>query len=421
MPADTENQVRESLNHLFRHHAGQMVSVLSRIFGVDKIDLIEDSVQDALVTALKTWPYRETPENPSAWLTQVAKNRVLDRLRRDNRTEPTDFDSTDFENAAETHSEMHLAGEIDEDELRMIFACCHPSIPPDARVALTLKIVGGFSVAEIARAYLSGDEAVAKMLTRAKAKFRSGGVLLEIPAQADLNDRSESVMRVLYLMFNEGYAASAGEDLVRRDLCFEAIRLAQIIAGHPVTSGPKVHALTALFLFQAARLAARSDHHGELLLLSEQDRSLWDKRMLTAALEHFRLSATGVELSDYHLEAEIASHYSLAENFEATNWPRILACYDTLQSRKFSPVVELNRIIAYGKINGPEMALIELSELGGNYLMTSFNLFHITRAQFLSEIGNNKEAVSSYRRAIELTRNEPILRFLNKRIDQLKP
>ncbi|MGH9819205.1 MAG: RNA polymerase sigma factor [Pyrinomonadaceae bacterium] len=417
--ADAENQVRESLNHLFRYHAGQMVAVLSRIFGVANIDLIDDSVQDALVVALKTWPYGETPENPRAWLIQVAKNRVLDRLRHDKRSDSIDFDSTELELVAKPSSETRLAGEMGEDELRMIFACCHPSIPADGRVALTLKIVGGFSVAEIASAYLSSDDAAAKMLTRAKAKFRDGGISLEIPAQAELSERLDSVLRVLYLMFNEGYAASSGEGLIRRDLCSEAIRLAHIIAGHPVTCGPKVHALTALFLFQAARLSARSNHHGDLLLLSEQDRSRWDSQMLTTALRHFRLSAGGTELSDYHLEAEIASHYALAQDFESTNWDRILSCYDILQARRFSPVVELNRIIALGKVNGPAQALDELSQLGGNYLMTSFNLFHITRGHILSETGDASEAIAAYQRAVELTKNKAVLRFLNKRIGQL--
>jgi len=419
MSSVEKTHVSESLDHLFRHQAGQMVSVLSRIFGVEKIDMIEDAVQDALVTALQKWPYGEPPDNPRAWLTQVAKNRVLDRLRRDKKSDSIDEESVEVPDLSDQMLDIHFSSELSEDQLKMIFASCHPAIASDSQVALTLKTVGGFSVPEIAAAYLASEDAVTKMLSRAKAKLRSGGIRLEIPAGDVLKPRLEAAMRVLYLMFNEGYSASAGEALVRRDLCFEAIRLARIIADHPVTTAPKVNALIALFCFQAARLAARSDDRGDLVLLSEQDRSLWDKRLIAEGLEHFQRSAAGDELSDYHLEAEIASCYALADGFETINWRRILNCYDTLQSGKFSPVVELNRIIAVGKVNGPERALEELSQLGENYLMTSFNFFHLTRAYFFAELGQNSQATDAYQKAADLTRNDAVGRFIQKKVAAL--
>jgi len=415
MTPDREYSVPESLSHLFRRHAGQMVSVLSRIFGVERIDLIEDAVQDSLVTALQKWPYSGTPDNPRAWLIEVAKNRVLDRLRRDKRSDSIDDEYLEFPDMADQTLDAHFSGEIGEDELKMIFACCNPAIPPDSQVALTLRTVGGFSVGEIAAAYLAKEDAVAKMLSRAKQKLRSG-IPFEVPAGVELRQRLDAALRVLYMMFNEGYAASAGEALVRRDLCFEAIRLARIIADHPVTAAPKVHALIALFCFQTARLPARSDDHGDLVLLSEQDRSLWDGHMIAEGIQHLRRSAAGEELSDYHLEAEIASCYALANSFEAIDWQRILKCYDLLQSGRFSPVVELNRIIAFGKVNGPEKALQELSRLGENYLMTSFNFFHLSRAYFLAELGQNEKAAEAYSRAADLTRNDAVARFIQKKL-----
>jgi RNA polymerase sigma-70 factor (ECF subfamily) len=419
------DSIGESIGHLFRHQAGQMVSVLSRIFGIGNLDLIEDAVQDALVAALKTWPYSGFPDNQKAWLIEAAKNRVLDRLRYGRRFTGEDiadaeYDLPAFETQTGTYFAAYFAGEISEDQLRMIFACCHPLIAPDSQVALTLKIVGGFSVSEIARAFLAKDEAIAKMLTRAKQKLRENKVQLEMPEPSDIPARLEAVAKVLYLMFNEGYSASEGEELVRKDLCFEAIRLCEFLVSHPLTGTPKINALAALFLFQGARLSSRSDTQGELLLLSEQDRSLWDQAMIAKAMVFMRLSARGEELTGYHLEAEIASAYTLAETFEDTDWRRILDCYELLQKRTFSPIVELNRIIVLSKIHGAKKALMELESLEKSGKLKDHNLFYTTYAHFLGELGENDRAVASYRKAAALTQNEPIRRFLEKKIQELE-
>lgn len=400
-----------------------MVSVLSRIFGLEKLDLIEDAVQDALVAALKIWPYAEYPENPRAWLIETAKNRLLDRLRRDKKLPHDEIDAADSgENSLleiAAAPEVYFANEISEDQLRMIFACCHPVIPPDSQVALTLKIVSGFSIAEIARAFLAKDDAVAKMITRAKQKLRENKVQLEMPPPAETAARLGTVAKVLYLIFNEGYTASQGAELVRKDLCFEAIRLCTFLAGHPVTNTPKINALAALFLFQGARLSSRYDREGELLILAEQDHALWDKTMIGRALGFLRRSASGDELTDYHLEAEIAAAYALAENYESIRWPQILDCYELLQKRKFSPIVELNRIIVLAKIHGAKRSLDELNKFAENHQLKDHNLFYITRAHFLAEVGETAEAISSYRTAIGLTHNEPVRRFLHKKIESL--
>jgi RNA polymerase sigma-70 factor (ECF subfamily) len=409
-----EAQIYESVDHLFRRHAGQMVSVLARRFGYQYIELIEDAVQDALVTAMKKWPFTGEPENARAWLIETAKNRVIDQLRRDGRNEPIDGIAVPV---SPRNVDSIFPGEMAEDELRMIFACCHPSIPPDARVALTLKTVGGFSVGEIARAFLSNNEAVAKMLTRAKAKLREQESGLTVPSQEELLVRRDAVLKVLYLMFNEGYAATEGEELVRKDLCFEAIRLASIVSKHPLTRAPKVNALLALFLFQAARLDTRIDRTGELLLLEDQDRSKWNTPILAEGLKQFRSSAAGEEVSDYHLQAEIAAVHALAADYESTDWERIVDCYDELQRRRFSHVAELNRIVAIEKLRGPYAALNTLESLSALIDLSREPIYHLTRGHLLALAGDNGRAVSEFEAAHQLTTNQPVRRYLQRRIE----
>ena len=410
-------EIRDSLDHLFRRHAGQIVSVLARRFGYQNLELIEDSVQDALVAAMKKWPFTGEPENARAWLIETAKNRLIDQFRRIARSEAISERAEQFSKDA---IEATLAGEIEDDELQMIFACCYPTIPPDSQVALTLKTVGGFSVSEIARAFLSNNEAIAKMLTRAKAKLRENALSFELTSQDELSTRRDAVLKVLYLMFNEGYAASEGDELVRKDLCFEAIRLALIVALHPKTRLPKVNALLALFLFQAARLETRIDQNGELLLLEDQDRSRWNQAMLAEGLKQFRLSASGNELSNYHLEAEIAAVHALASDFDSTDWTRILECYDALQKRKFSTIAELNRIVAIEKVKGTKAAIAALDFLSENHDLSRNVIYQLTRGH-LNALSNDKaNSISAFTSAIELSKNEPVRRYLARRIVKIQ-
>lgn len=414
MDIDKEN-VNETIDHLFRQKAGQMVSLLSRIFGIDKLELIEDAVQEAMIAAMRKWPFG-IPENPSAWLIQTARNRVIDELRRAGKSVGLEsgegFELTD--KATVPQGEQILT--IGDDELRMIFACCSPAVAADSRVALTLKIVGGFSVAEIARAFLANDEAIAKMLTRAKKRLREDANFPDLPPSRELPERLDAVLRVIYLMFNEGFGATAGDELVRRELCFEAIRLAEMLLRSPETSMPKVKALAALFYFQAARLPERTNETGELVLLEDQDRSRWDMRLAERGLEHFRRSARGDERTDYHLESEIAGVYTLAPSFAETDWPRILRCYDELQRRRYSDVVELNRLIVLAKIEGAEGALDELETRFGDGRLERFHLFQTTRGHFLAASGRTAEAEVAYTKALALTENSVIRRFLIERI-----
>ena len=417
MNAVSESQVRHSVDHLFRHHAGQMVSVLCRIFGFERIDLIEDAVQDALVSALRKWPFTGIPDNQSAWLTQTAKNRLIDRLRHDGRLQAVDDEAGI---AATGETPVYFDAEISEDQLRMIFACCHPSIPPVSQAALTLKIVGGFSVAEIASAFLANDAAVAKMLTRAKKRLRDGNVELDIPVSGEITARLDRVLKVLYLMFNEGYSASGGNELIRRDLCFEAIRLVELLSRHPLTACPKVHAAAALFLFQAARLPARTGDTGELILLADQDRASWDKALIGRGLEHMQRSASGNELTSFHLEAEIAAVHTLSPSYGSTNWERILECYTLLQNVSFSPVAELNRIIALSEVSGPEPALTALEHLAGDHDLQKYNMFHMARGHLFAELGQFAWAVMSFEKALSQTRNDPVRRFVQNRLSECR-
>lgn len=406
--------VNKMIGHLFRHHAGKMAAVLSRTFGVSQIDLIEDSIQDAMITAMKRWPFMGTPNNPTAWLTQVAKNRIIDQLRREKGAEELNDADATYE-----ASTPHFAAEIAEDQLRMIFACCHPSISPDSQVAITLKIVSGFSAQEIARAFLSSESSVAKLLTRAKTNLRSGKVSLEIPSGDDLKTRINSVLKVLYLMFNEGYRPTTGDEVVREDLCFEALRLTEILAGHSVTNSPRVHALAALFCFHAARLKTRGDNEGTILLLIDQDRSSWDRDLIGRGLNHMRLSAAGNEITEYHLEAEIAMIHATAETYSAIDWQRIADCYERLIEIRPSPVFELNRIIALGEISGPAGALARLENLAATEGMKNYFLFHTTKAHFLVQLRRHDEAHTSYETAELLADNDAARRFISRQIAKL--
>ncbi len=413
MTSQSSEQINLSVDHLFRHRAGQMIATLTRIFGIERLDQVEDAMQEAMIRALRLWPHQGVPDNPVAWLIQVAKNRILDQLRRDSKaTETTD----EIEIPVTGEFDAAFANEICDDQLRMIFTCCHPLVPQDGQIALTLKTVGGFSVSEIARAFLAREPSIIKTLTRAKQRLREFDIKLEMPQPDKLPARLESVLRAIYLMFNEGYSALEGEELVRTDLCHEAIRLCELLAEHPVTDAPKVHALGALLLFQGARLTARCDAAGELLLLSEQDRSLWDRAMIKRGLYHLRKSAHGDEVSDYHLEAEIASCHTLAASFEATDWPRVLGCYKELLSRKPSPVVALNRIVALAKVLGIEAGLFELNKLAEDRTLRNYYPFYAALGELLREDGKKSEAIDAYQKALSLTSSEPIRRFLVKRI-----
>ncbi len=421
MTKKPETSVNELVDHLFRHNSGQMVAILTRIFGFENIDLVEDAIQEALIKALKQWQFKGVPQNPNAWMIQVAKNYVLDQFRRNKKIEKTGDDSLSehfFVLDDKIEDKLRYPKELNEDLLCMMFATCHPMLTPDSQIALTLKTVGGFSVSEIAAAFLGKKDATAKMLTRAKQTLLKNKVKLSIPPPDQLQSRLDAVLKILYLMFNEGYNASSGESLIRHDLCYEAIRLTQKLSDHPVAKSPKIHALLALFFFQAARLETRQNESQDILPLAKQQRGLWDKKLINVGLYHFKQSAKGDVISDYHLEAEIASCHILANDFDSTDWKRILDCYEKLLERKYSPVVDVNRIFVLSKIVGAKAALQELEDLRTN-LPEFFPLF-VAIAQLQYESESFEAAIVSYRKAIRLTQNQPIKLFLGERIEKIK-
>jgi RNA polymerase sigma-70 factor, ECF subfamily len=412
------------VEHLFRQHAGRMLATLTRLLGSQHLALAEEVVQEALVTALQQWPYQGVPQNPSAWLIQVAKNRALDRLRRDRA-----FDKRERDVAAAF--ELRASGSLgaaavdaprpfEDDELCMMFMACHPDIPREARIALTLKTVGGFSVPEIARAFLAQEAAIAQRLVRVKKLLRDREIPFDLPSERDMPERLDSVLEVLYLMFNEGYSARAGESLVRQDLVLEAIRLTRMLTRHPATDIPRTHALLALMLLQAARTPARSAADGDLFVLEHQDRSLWDRGLIADGLRHLDASARGNEVTGYHLQAGIAACHASARDYASTDWDEIVSLYDALLDLEPTPIVALNRAIAISRSRGAAAGLRELVSLRDDPTLARYYLFHATLGELSRELGDRDEAARHYEAALALPSAEPSRRFLEKRLTAVR-
>jgi RNA polymerase sigma-70 factor (ECF subfamily) len=417
-----ESEVTRVVDHLFRHEAGRMVATLTRILGFENLQLAEDVVQDALLKAMQNWAFSGIPRNPSAWLTQVAKNQALDVVRRERNFRSKENEITSFfEHRHGGPPDAELArfdGEIRDDQLRMMFACCHPDLTEEAQVALTLKTLCGFGEEEIAAAFLTSTAAIAKRLVRARQRIRESRIPLEIPAGPGLSARLDAVLRAIYLLFNEGYKASQGDELVRRDLCDEAIRLTMLLVEHPSSDQPQTRALLALMLLSGARLSARVDAAGNLLLLAEQDRSLWDRAMIQRGLFHLNRSAAGEEISEFHLQAGIAYCHCTAATYEATDWPRILSLYDLLVGINPSPVIALNRAVAISRVRGPEAAIEALEAIRPRDALENYYLFHAALAQFQLETGETEQAARRFLRALELTGVKSEQAFLARKLEE---
>ena len=416
-PNTRRESVSELVDHLFRHKAGQMISALTRYFGIENLKLVEDIVQDSLLKALQQWPYRGIPANPGGWLWQAAKNHTLDVLRREAKFQkrlqgqvrlaeveqfPTVEDISDYP--------------FEDDQLSMMFIGCHPTLSREVQIALVLNTVSGFSAGEIARAFLVPEATMAQRLVRAKNKLREEGAQFEIPPTSELTERLDVVMNVLYLLFNEGYDAHAGDSLVRQELCFEAIHLCHLVATHPVGQIPRVHALLALMLLQASRLDARTDAHGNVILLADQNRSAWDREMIHAGLHHLALSAEGDELSEYHLQAGIAARHAVAKSDESTDWVGILNDYKALLEITPSHVVLLNHAVAIARVYGPEAGLNELAKLRDHASLRKYHLLPATFGELYERSRDYQRAAQSYRQALLLTSNEAEQRFLQKKL-----
>lgn len=394
-----------------------MVAALTHSFGPAHLVLAEEVVQEALIEALRRWPFHGTPQNPAAWLFSVARNRALDRLRRDTtfRDKEPEIRRALMAQVPEP-GETYFPGEISDDQLRLIFLCCHPDLSRNGRVALTLKTVLGFSVGEISRAFLARESTIAQRLVRAQRRIRERRIPLEVPGPGELTERLEGVLEVLYLVFNEGYSRHQGGDLVRADLCSEALRLTVHLAGLPLTQRPAVHALAALLCFQASRLSARVDATGNLVPLADQDRTLWDWEMIRRAFHHLECASDGDLLTTYHVEAAIAAQHAGASEIGHTDWAGILDLYDQLITLNPSPVVALNRAVAVARVHGAAAGLAALEELGEPAPLKEYHLLPATRAALLVQAGRPEEAAGWFQRALACPCSEPERRYLMKRL-----
>lgn len=411
------------VEHFFRHETGRLHGALIRLLGAHNVGLAEDIAQEAMLRALRAWSMGGVPANPSAWITRVAMNLGKDALRHRHM-------ATGKEGAIITHIEQTAsspavaaaeAQTIRDDALRLMFVCCHPAIAPDAQVVLALKILCGFSTAEIASAFLSSEAAIEKQLTRTKQRIREAGIACELPEGEDLSPRLDGVLAALYLLFNEGYKASAGDRLLREDLSREAIRLAALLTEHPVGDTPRAHALLALMLLTGARFPSRLDEHGALLPLGEQDRSKWDQALIARGLAHLMRAATGDELSAYHLQAGIAALHCTAPDAASTDWPRILRHYDALLHQKPSPVIELNRAVAVAHVHGPRAGLAALAAMPARERLETHYLLHAVTGELHWRLGEHQAAAKNFRRALTLAAVGPEQDHLARLLERVTP
>jgi RNA polymerase sigma factor (sigma-70 family) len=401
------NDATRAIEAVWRIESARLIAGLARMVG--DVGFAEDLAQDALVAALEKWPETGVPDNPGAWLMATAKNRAIDRLRRektyDRKREEVARDTGALFALERSDFEAAVDDEIGDDLLALIFTCCHSLLSREARVALTLRLLGGLTTPEIARAFLVSESTVAQRLVRAKRTLRDAKVPFEVPRGAELDERLPSVLEVIYLVFNEGYAASAGEDWIRTDLCEEALRLARILA-ELAPREPEVHGLVALLEIQASRLHARRGPGGEPVLLLDQDRGRWDPLLIVRgrrALE--RAEALPGPLGPYGLQAAIAACHARAIKAEETNWVRIAVLYDALAQIQPSPIIELNRAVAVGMAFGPEAGLELLAEIEDEPALATYHLLPSVRGDLLEKAGRHKEAAAEFKRAAELTEN----------------
>jgi len=396
------------LDALYREHAPAITASLARSFGARRLDLIETAVQEAFVSALESWG-ADVPARPGAWLQVAARRRVIDALRRAAWLAPSE--------ALEELEAPTAAPERDEDLLKMMFVCCHPALPLESALALALRTLCGFPIPALSRALCLDQAAVEKRLLRARQVLREQQVELELDAEADVATRLDGVLRMLYVLFLEGYSAHAGDQQIDEGLCHAALRLNAMLLASPFAT-PRGHALQALFLLQTARLAARTDAQGDLIPLDRQDRALWDRRMIAEGLEQLGLAATGDRISPFHFEAGIAACHALAPTYAATDWAQIVALYDQLLALTPSPVIALQRAIALGRANGARAGLRALALVDSERLEDD-PVLAAAIGELEAERGNVRAARAAYRRALELAGTAPERRFLQERLAAL--
>lgn len=409
--------ITDLVDHLFRHESGKMIAVLSRLLGLQNLETAQDIVQDTLLQAMQSWSYNNVPDNPAAWLHRVAKNKAIDFLRREKRFRDISPQYAYLVQSewtlTPTLDQLFLENEIGDSQLRMMFACCHPAIPPESQVALTLKTLCGLSVAEIARAFLTNEETINKRIYRAREKIRAEKIELEVPPAGELPERLDAVLKSLYLLFNEGYNSSHPQNLIREDLCHESMRLCHLLTEHPLTAYPRTKALMALICFQSSRLQARIGEQGDIILLKDQDRSRWFRPLIQQGFYYMESAFEPFEVTTYHLEAAIASLHAAAPCFEETDWYKIYHLYERLYQLQPNPVVAMNKAIASGYAISKEHALKELQEISG---LEHHYLYFATLGELYLSIAEREKAKDNFEKAFTLTSSETEKQLLSSKI-----
>jgi RNA polymerase sigma-70 factor (ECF subfamily) len=398
----------------FRRESARIVASLTRTFGPARLALAEDVAQETFLRALRVWSAKGVPPEPAAWLHRVARNLALDVLRREGLYHPQAL----AEHLVVTAPEFDNV--LADDELRMLFLCSHPSLPVESQIALTLNTLGGLSAKEIAHGLLAKESAIAQRIVRAKRLLQESQATFEMPSANELPARKEAVLKVLYLLFNEGYKASHGPDLTRDDLCHEAILLTNRLANHPGPPDPAVHALLALMLLQASRLPTRTNEVGELCLLEDQDRGQWDLDLIQAGLRHLALAANGDRMTVYHCEAAIAAAHATAPSLTNTDWEAVVEAYGDLNRIAPSPVVGLNRAVALSMLRGPAVGLEEIQKIESDPRLAHYHLLWAAQGSMLERLGRYSEAECAYGKAMPLTQNEAERSLLNERRQGLR-
>ena len=414
---DQNKNINQLVDHLFRHESGKMIAVLCRLLGLQNIEVAQDIVQDTLLQAMTTWSYKTIPEKPSAWLYRVAKNKAIDFLRKGKRfREISPQYSYLLESEytlSSTINNLFLENEIQDSQLRMMFACCHPVIPEESQIALTLKTLCGLSVNEIAKAFLTTDETIAKRIYRAKEKIKAERIELDVPQHNELAPRIDTVLKSLYLLFSEGYNSSHPDKLIREDLCEEAMRLCFLLTQHSLTAYPRSKALLALMCFQASRLDARLDDKNNIILLKYQDRSKWNRSLISKGFELMEESAEPFEVSAYHFEAAIASQHASALSFDQTDWKSIYHLYEMLYQLQPNPVVAMNKAISSAYAISKKNALNELQRIKG---LEHHHLYYASIGELYFEMENTAEAKKFFQKALEFTSSEQVQQLLRNKI-----
>jgi len=408
-------QARNTVDAVYRSDSRHVLATLIRLLG--DFDIAEEALHDAFNTALEQWPRDGVPANPRAWLVSTGRFKAIDAIRRRARFEPLP-NNIETRLAADGADPAAWDNEsVEDDRLRLIFTCCHPALSPDAQVAMTLREVCGLTTEEVARAFLSSPPTVAQRIVRAKAKIRNARIPYEVPSPNDLPDRLDAVLRVVYLVFNEGYSASSGASVTRHDVSDEAIRLGRLLL--ELLPEPEVAGLLALMLLQESRRAARTSPSGDLVLLEDQDRSLWNREYIKEGLALVQRALSSRRFGPYTLQAAIAAVHAQASSAAATDWTQIVGLYDVLMRAEPSPVVELNRAVAVAMRDGPSAGLALIDAILGRGDLSDYHLVHAARADLCRRLGRTAEARASYERALSLAQQEPERRFLERRLAEL--